>query len=135
MVSVNSIGAVMRVFVIKGGGRVSNIKDGALYKTIEIGGTRFDIYYGFYNEREKKLGYEPTPIYPDFDKNPSYTKNGTLIVAVYKDLCEHFKPLPQTIELNGCVNCVYFDKKEECIGLCKCTAKQRAKLTPERQDE
>ena len=76
MVSVNSTGAVMRDFVIKGGGRVSNIKDGALYKTIEIGGTRFDIYYGFYNEREKELGYEPTPIYPDFDKNPQYTKSG-----------------------------------------------------------
>ena len=39
---------------------MSGIKVGALYKTIEIDGARLDIYYGFYNEREKELGYHPT---------------------------------------------------------------------------
>ena len=114
---------------------MDEIKDGALYKTIEIDGTRFDIYYGFYNERERELGYEPTPIYPDFDKNPQYTKSGMPIVAVYKDLCKHFKPLPRMIEIDGCVNCIYFDKREEYIGLCKCESQIRTEENPERQDE
>ncbi len=99
---------------------MSEIKVGALYKTIEIDGARLDIYYGFYNEREKELGYDPTPIYPNLDKNPQYTKNGLPIVAVYKDTCEHFNSLPKTIEIDGCINCKYFDKKEDCIGLCRC---------------
>ncbi|MBQ8229234.1 MAG: hypothetical protein IJZ32_00895 [Clostridia bacterium] len=114
---------------------MDGIVSGALYKTVEIDGVRFDIYYGFYNEREKELGYEPTPVYPNFDKNPQYTKNGELVVAVYKDLCEHYKPLPKTIELDGCVNCVHFDRREEYIGLCKCEHCKKADENPERQNE
>lgn len=114
---------------------MNKIVDGTLYKTVEIDGVRFDIYYGFYNEREKELGYEPTPIYPDFDKNPQYTNSGLPIVAVYTDLCPHFQPLPKTIELDGCVNCIYFDKKEDYIGLCTCDSRRRTKENPERQNE
>lgn len=111
------------------------MKGGALYKTVEIDGARFEIYYGFYNEREKELGYEPTPIYPNFDKEPKYTNRGNLVVAVYKDPCTHFKPLPKTIEIDGCVNCIYFDQKEDYIGFCKCEKQRRTKANPERQDE
>ena len=55
------------LFLEKGGHRMEMIKEGDLYKRIEIEGVTFLIYYGYSTEKEKEHGWEPAPQYPAFE--------------------------------------------------------------------
>lgn len=103
----------------------ADVKDRTLYKSIEIEGVRFDIYYGYYNENEKESGYPPTPIYPDFSGRLQYTKNGLPFVTAYQDVCNYYQPINKETDFVGCGNCKLYESREELIGLCK--AKERKK--------
>ncbi len=94
-------------------------RDGDLYKSIEIEGTRFDIYYGYETEGERER-WDPSPVYPWFPDRPQYTKEGIPFVLAYQDVCSHYGPIVIKTDFNECANCRQFDKREDFIGLCKC---------------
>ena len=100
-------------------------KEGELYKSVEIEGARFDIYYGYASEQEKKSGWEPTPQYPDFDNEPQFAENGYRFTVAYGQVCEHYEPISTTTDFIYCHNCKLFDKKEEYIGVCLCEKRRR----------
>ncbi len=100
--------------------------EGDLYKSIEIEGTRFDIYYGYETE-EEKTRWDPSPVYPYFPDQPQYTKDGIPFAVAYQDVCEYYDPFVTETDFHECDNCRLFDKREEFVGLCKC---QKRWITP-----
>ncbi len=102
------------------------VKDGDLYKTVEIGGVTFRIYYGYSTQGEKENGWEPRPLYPEFLESPQYTKNGEPFATVFQDVCEHFQPKEN--KRRWCEDCLLFEKCEKYIGICKCDKRKREVL-------
>ena len=99
---------------------MNEIRVGDLHKTIEIEGVMFNIYYGYDSDEERIRGWDPTPIYPDFEKRPQYTKEGIPFTLAYGGPCRHYDRFDKEAEDDWCANCTMFDKREEFIGLCKC---------------
>lgn len=101
-------------------------KEGDLYKIITIFGKTFEIYYGYYEESDRYSKYsEPIEVYPDFIKNPEYTKEGTPFVTAIQNPCEYYEKINDTTD--KCVDCKYFEKGEEMFGFCKCKARNKNK--------
>ena len=93
-------------------------REGDLYRTIELHGKTFHIYYGYYDERERSSRWsEPIPIYPSFKNAPQYTNEGYAFVTGIQDVCERF--IGRSTE-NGCHGCRYYEEGEDLIGVCKC---------------
>ncbi len=105
------------------------IKEGTLYKTVEIDCVAFNIYYGYESVSERGRGWEPSPIYPNFIERPQYTSDGYPFAVAYQDVCEHYDPINTETDFIECANCKQFDRREEFIGICKCP------LRRERQNE
>ena len=102
---------------------MNKIRDGDLYKRIEIEGVKFEIRYGYVSEGERERGWEPHPIYPDFTKEPRHTKDGEPFVTAFQDVCEHYKPTAKGEE--WCHNCEWLDKRDTHIGICKCPKRRK----------
>lgn len=102
------------------------VKEGDLYRIITIAGIAFEIRYGYYSDGERKL-WEPTPIFPDFLKQPQYTEDGYPFAIDAQDTCNHYEPKPKVSGENWCNDCIYFVKCAECIGLCKHEKRRRNK--------
>ena len=107
-------------FLEKGGHRMEMIKEGDLYKRIEIEGVTFLIYYGYSTEKEKEHGWEPAPQYPAFEEVPQYTPDGRPFANPCQDCCEYYDPIAPRKSDNWCFNCKLFDKREQMIGICTC---------------
>lgn len=91
-------------------------KDGDFYKRVKVFGGEFDIYYGYYDERERQSKYsEPMPIYPNFIKDPIYNPDGYLFATEMQDVCPYYDGKP---DIDSCYGCRSFRKGEELIGLC-----------------
>ena len=95
--------------------RMSNIRDGDLYRTIKIENSTFEIRYGYYEEYERGRS-EPVPIYPNLLANPEYTGDGTPIVTAMQEPCRHFDGCDREL---GCYGCRHFQECEDLIGLCR----------------
>ena len=95
-------------------------QDGALCKIVEIDGVTFPIYYGYQSDGERLRGWEPTPQYPDFRREPRYTADGFPFVTVDQDVCEQFAPKPEISSEGWCNDCRDLERCEEFIGLCRC---------------
>lgn len=95
-----------------------NVKEGTLYKLIEIDGVCFNIYYGYECEGERLRGWEPEPIYPDFKKNPIYNNDGKQFALTNDEICELYLPISITTECICCANCKHFILCEDIIGIC-----------------
>ena len=93
---------------------MNKAKDGELYKTISLGGKKFEIRYGYYEDYERESG-EPIPIYPDFLKNPCQTDDGRPFVTQMQSLCEHGT---SSFKDGFCVDCKHFIEGEDLIGIC-----------------
>lgn len=96
---------------------MSNIKNGDLYKSIDVFGRRFELCYGYYEDFEKDIG-EPIPIYPNFLKEPIYTEDGYPFVTAMQDACEVAILKPESFGF--CSECEHYDEGEEFIGICLC---------------
>ena len=93
-------------------------QEGMLYKRITAGGRVFDIYYGYYEEKDRLGKYsEPVPIFPNFQENPLYALSGRLFVTQMQDACEHFVGRDKE---SGCHGCRHYKKEEDLIGVCLC---------------
>ncbi len=94
-------------------------KEGDLYKEVTVFGTTFRLLYGYYENFERESPFnDPLPIYPDFIKNPHYTKEGHPLVTAMQNACPHYSK-PED-EDSSCSDCVFFQKGEELFGLCQC---------------
>ena len=100
------------------------IKEGDLYKVITIYGKTFELYYGYYEEKDRYSKYnEPIEIYPDFIKNPVNTDEGIPFVTAFQEKCKHFLKVKDTTD--RCIDCKFYQKGEELFGLCKCKTRYK----------
>lgn len=99
---------------------MENIKEGTLFKITEVEGTRFELYYGYTSEEERRRGWEPTPIYPDFIEQPLYTASGHMFVNAFQEVCPHYDKKPTQNDDDWCDLCKHFERGDDCIGVCKC---------------
>ena len=97
-------------------------KEGDLFKVIELHGNRFEIRYGYYEEIDGQ--FEPIEIYPDFLKDPVYTKDGYPFVTLMQAPCEHYKKCTDDPD-HDCSNCKYMERGEELIAVCRCPHRKR----------
>ena len=100
---------------------MNKIKDGDVYKIINIQGRVFELKYGFYEEYEKDSS-DPIPIYPDFLANPEYTDEGIPFVSGIQTACGGFDGKDREL---GCYGCKYFSEYEDLIGLCRLESNRR----------
>ena len=90
------------------------IRDGDLYRVVELFGQRFELHYGYYEEYERHSG-EPVPIYPDFKKSPVYSENGHPFVTQMQELCAHGE---SKFTDGCCVDCKHYSHGDDLIGIC-----------------
>lgn len=93
---------------------MNKIRDGDLYKIINLHGHRFELRYGYYEDFEREKG-EPVPIFPNFKDNPVYTSEGFPFVTQMQELCKHGN---SPFEEGCCVDCVHYSQGEDLIGIC-----------------
>ncbi len=97
-------------------------KEGDLYKVITVFGQTFELYYGYYDEKDRYSKYgNVMEIYPNFIEKPIYTDEGLPFVTAIQEVCEHYKKVRDTT--NRCIDCMYYQKGEELFGLCMCKAR------------
>lgn len=98
--------------------------EGELYRIIDLHGCRFPIYYGYYEELDRKNpAVEPMPVYPDFIAQPRFTPEGYPFVTKMQDTCRYYNGKTQVDR--GCADCSYYHHGEDLLGVCKCE-RQRA---------
>ncbi len=98
-------------------------KEGELYRVIEIGEDRFEIFYGYYEERDRVSKYnEPIPIYPNFISEPRYDNKGRPYVTEMQDVCEHYDGKPYVDICNGCT---HYQRGDDLIGVCTCVKNRK----------
>ena len=94
-------------------------KEGDLFKVIELGGKTFEIHYGFYEECDRHTQYaEAVAIYPNFEKEPQYTDDGTPFVTEMQSPCACFSG--KMDENSVCGDCSYYRRGDELLGTCAC---------------
>ena len=91
------------------------LRDGELYRIIELHGHRFEIRYGYYEEYERGE-HEPVPIFPDFLEKPIYTDEGHPFVTATQTVCPHFVGVDSEV---GCFGCQHYQEACELIGICQ----------------
>ena len=98
-------------------------REGELYKRIEVSGKTFELYYGYYEEKDRLNPLcEPIPIYPDFIEAPQYTSDGYAFATDMQDACEHYKGKDRE---GGCFGCVHYKRGEEFLGVCTCESRRK----------
>lgn len=103
-------------------------REGELYKTVEIYGRSFHLYYGYYEEcdRENPL-CRPIPIYPDFTKEPVLTPDGKPFATMMQDACDQYEGTATHTFDTTCADCKYFERGEEWFGICNCPRNRERK--------
>ena len=112
------------VFITERRAILSNrIREGDIYRVLRVDGKRFEILYGYYEEKDRISKYnDPIPIYPDFIKEPLYNQQGQPFVTEMQDMCEHFKG---KMLVDICCGCTYYKKGDDLIGTCTCPLRER----------
>ncbi len=105
------------------------IKEGDVHKVFTIDSVTFEIRYGYNSPEERKRGWEPTPIYPDFIEKQQYNAEGFPFVTVYQEICEHYKPKEGATGEEWCTDCEWMEKRETYIGICRCGKRKRENNT------
>ena len=94
---------------------MNKIKEGELYRVIELFGHKIELRYGYYEERERERG-EPIPIYPNFKENPLYSDEGFPLVTQMQELCIYGS---SKFSDGCCADCEFFENADDLIGVCK----------------
>ena len=106
-------------------------REGDIYKVFTIDHTTFEIRFDYQSPIEKSRGWEPTPIYPDFAKEPQYDSDGYPFVTAYQGVCPYYKPGEQASGEEWCADCEWMEKHETYIGLCRCKERRRERAEVE----
>lgn len=100
--------------------------EGDLYKTVELRGRTFTLYYGYYEECDRQNPLcEPIVIYPDFPASPVYTDDGEPFATVMQDACNNYRGESKRTPNTTCAECKYFQRGEDWIGICRCPKKRK----------
>ncbi len=94
---------------------MNKIRDGDLYKIMDIHGVSFEIRYGYYEEFERDH-HDPVPIYPDLATEPRYTPYGRPLVTAMQNACDSFEGADPEL---GCYGCKYYKEENDLIGTCQ----------------
>ena len=101
--------------------------EGELYRKIELHGRTFALYYGYYEECDKRNPLcEPIVIYPDFTKAPVYTDDGYPFVTMMQDACKSYEGQEKRTPNTTCAECRHFERGKDWFGICKCPKNRRA---------
>lgn len=93
-------------------------KEGDLFKVITAYGKTFEIYYGYYDDADRRNPcVEPMEMYPDFSASPVFTDDGYPFVVAMQKPCGYFCGEPD--EDNTCYQCKHYERCEELIGVCR----------------
>ena len=104
---------------------MNKARDGDLYKLVTVFGKTFELYYGYYDEKERFCKYpEPVPIYPHFKDEPLYSEDGRPFVTEMQDVCDSFSE--ERCDDCCCAECAHFVKGDELIGVCNCQANRKS---------
>lgn len=104
---------------------MNKARDGDFYKSVTVFGKTFDLYYGYYDEKERYAKFaEPVPIYPSFKDNPMYAEDGQPFVTEMQDVCDCFSK--EYSDDACCADCAHFVRGEELIGLCGCRTRVKS---------
>ena len=96
--------------------------EGELYKSIAAHGATFNIYYGYYDDTDRQNPeIEPVEMYPDFINRPEYTADGIPFVTAMQKKCIFY--VGEDDDDNTCYQCIYYERCEELLGICKCKSK------------
>ncbi|MBQ8345934.1 MAG: hypothetical protein IJY42_06700 [Clostridia bacterium] len=93
-------------------------REGEHYKTIDLYGKSFELYYGYYEDCDRQNPLcEPIPVYPDFAASPVYTDEGYPFATDMQDPCQHFEG-----KRGGetCYECKHYEHGIEFLGVCRC---------------
>ncbi len=104
---------------------MTSAKEGNLYKSLKVAGTTFDIHYGYHSDMERDW-WEPTPIYPDFLREPQFTSDGEPYTRADQDICRHYCPKASVSGEEWCNDCSHFQMGEDIIGVCKSKERHRS---------
>ena len=97
---------------------MNKIKEGDLYKVLKMSDLTFEIKYGYYDEGDRYSKYnDPIPIYPDFIKNPTFTKEGFPLVTLMQNQCKYYVGNKNS---ESCHGCRYLQIIEDLFGICTC---------------
>lgn len=94
-------------------------REGEIYKIITVAGHHFTIRYGYYTDDER-MSQEPIPIFPCFESQPLYCKDGFPLVTRIQDSCEHYLVQEGRDGDGWCADCVYYPDEHADIGVCQC---------------
>ena len=98
-------------------------REGDLYKSLNIEGVRFDIYYGYYEDCDREnSAVDPMPIYPDFINDPRFTESGFPFVTKMQSACRYYKG--RDLKEKDCAECRYYQHGAELVGICTCYEKK-----------
>ena len=97
---------------------MNKIKEGDLYKVVKISDISLEIRYGYYEFADRFSIYnEPIPIYPTFEIEPLYTKEGFPLVTKIQNKCKYYIG---DFSSDECYGCKYLNEVEEMLGICEC---------------
>lgn len=100
-------------------------QEGDVYKILHIHDHKFELLYGYYEACERENpAVDPMPIYPDFLKEPWFTKEGHPFVTKMQDICEHYHGKASCY--SECADCGFYNHGEDLIGICVCPKKHRS---------
>ena len=100
-------------------------REGDIYKTVTAGGHSFTLYYGYYEDFERRAG-EPVVVYPDLNQAPVYSPEGYRVVTAIQDVCPMFRCRGTPDEDSCCCDCVYYPDSQSCINICTCPENRRS---------
>ena len=101
--------------------------EGDIFDIVFVGGHRFTIRYGYYEEAERGTA-DPIPIYPCFIKDPHYTIEGHPLVTRVQDACEHYQTQEQGEGDGWCADCVHCTGVHHVIGICQCEHRRKQEV-------
>ena len=100
-------------------------EEGALYRVIRLYGCQFPVYYGYYDELDRKNPQvDPMPVYPDFIAQPQFTPEGYRFVTKMQDACQHY--IGKLGHEKECADCSHYCHGEDLLGICKCQQRRKA---------
>ncbi len=106
----------------------NTIREGDLYKVLNVFGRTFSLYYGYYDDIERHSKYnDPIPIYPDFLAEPQYTPEGIPFATAMQDACPHYAGNDND---GSCQSCRHFQECEDLLGICHCDRRKAAASEP-----
>ena len=105
------------------GAQSNEPREGKLYAVVTVHGKRFELRYGYYDDRDR--GEPPDVIYPYLIKHPVYTDSGEPLITMMQDACRYYQGKSRRTDDATCGECEYFARDKEWFGVCRSPKNKR----------